>query len=281
MSSFTDALENAVLDFITNAAAFTLYTPGVTTLYLRLSSTVPNDDGSNWTEQTGTGYAAQSLTGKWAAASGRSKPTGADVSYTASGADWTQINAVGVWTHPTAGTMIAWDQVTAKSIGNGETYTVASGNLILSVNASLTGAGQGGWRTTFVTQLLNWLMEGTAFSGAYTNVGAADPYVAIFPDGSEASDGSDGTELTGTNYVRKQTSFNAAGGDGVTENPSDVNFTCSTPDDYGSLGGLALCVGGTKTTADLMWCGNLNTVATINLDDTLKIQAGSIVLTVT
>jgi hypothetical protein len=85
--SFTDNLENKLLDHVLGGGDYAR--PG--TVYIGLSTTTPNDDGTNFTEPTGNGYARAAVTNnatEWPAASGGSKSNANDITFAQATGDW-------------------------------------------------------------------------------------------------------------------------------------------------------------------------------------------------
>jgi hypothetical protein len=126
MSSFTDYLENAVLNYVFRNTG----TPTSTSVYLGLFTVAPTDAGGG-TEVSGAGYARQ-VTVFDAAASGAITNTAAE-SFTASGGSFGTVVAVGIFDAVTAGNLIAWDDITSAVVGDGTTLNFAIGDIDVSL----------------------------------------------------------------------------------------------------------------------------------------------------
>ena len=126
MSSFSDYLENAVLNYVFRNTG----TPTSTNVYLALYTVAPTDSGGG-TEVTGSGYARQ-LTAFDAASSGAITNTAAE-SFTASGGNFGAVVAVGIFDALTAGNLLAWDDITSATINDGDTLTFAIGDIDISL----------------------------------------------------------------------------------------------------------------------------------------------------
>lgn len=103
----TDARERTIADSQFGAGA-TTYSPA--TWYVGLSTTVPNDDGTNFTEPVGGSYARVAVTNNnanWPAA-----VTTSGVTTKANGAKITWTNPTGTW-----GDIVFWGVFTALSGG--------------------------------------------------------------------------------------------------------------------------------------------------------------------
>jgi len=127
MSSFSDLLEDDLLDYAFGGTAVG-FTPGTT--YLALFTTTPSDAGGG-VEVTGSGYARQSIT--WGASSGGSKTTTADVAFTASGGNFGEVSAVGIFDAASNGNMLAWDGITPATVNDGDTITFSAGGITLTL----------------------------------------------------------------------------------------------------------------------------------------------------
>jgi hypothetical protein len=126
MSSFSDYLENAVLDYVFRNTG----TPTSTTVHLALFTAAPTDAGGG-TEVSGAGYARQVVAFD-AAASGAITNTAAE-SFTASGGNFGAVVAIGIFDAATVGNMIAWDDITSATINDGDTLNFAIGDIDISL----------------------------------------------------------------------------------------------------------------------------------------------------
>jgi hypothetical protein len=122
MSSFSDYLENRVLDHIFRATAST----APAAVYLALFTVTPDDTGGG-TEVSGAGYARQAIT--FGAASGGAIANTGAVSFTATGGNFGAVVAVGIFDASTLGNMLAWDGITSATVNDGDTITFAVGDL--------------------------------------------------------------------------------------------------------------------------------------------------------
>ena len=126
MSSFSDYTENAVLNHLFRAVALT----APTTSRLGLFTVAPTDTGGG-TEVTGGGYTRQAVT--FGAPSNGVIANTAAVSFTASGAAYGTVVAVGFFDAVTAGNLIAYAPITSATIGDGDTLNFAIGQLTVSL----------------------------------------------------------------------------------------------------------------------------------------------------
>jgi hypothetical protein len=128
MSSFTDYLENKVLDYVFGSLA-TFSKP---TVYIGLFSAAPSDTGGG-TELSSTGgyvrVAAGSLT-----VSGTS-PTlatnGAAIEWAAASANWSAaVTHLALFDASTAGNMLAWAPLTtSRTVNSGDVFRIPAGDL--------------------------------------------------------------------------------------------------------------------------------------------------------
>jgi len=124
--SLSNYLELELLDHVTNVGAFT----APATLYVKLHTATPGEDGT-LAAATETTRKAAAFTGPAAAGS---ISTSADISWTNVAATETYSD-VSIWDAATLGNCIWYGALTAaKAIVAGDTFTIASGNLTLSLD---------------------------------------------------------------------------------------------------------------------------------------------------
>jgi hypothetical protein len=127
MASFSDYLENKVLDHVFRNAA---YTPP-SSVYLGLFTAAPTDAGGG-TEVSSGGYARQELS--FGAAANGAIANDAAVSFTASGADFGVIVAVGIFDAETAGNLISWATITHATVSDADTLSFAVGDIVQTLD---------------------------------------------------------------------------------------------------------------------------------------------------
>ena len=126
MSSFSDYLEDAVLDHVFNNTALT----SPTTVYLALFTVAPTDAGGG-TEVSGSGYARQATA--FGASSGGAIANTAAESFTASGGNFGNVVAVGIFDAVSGGNMLAWDNITSATVNDGDTINFAIGAIDITL----------------------------------------------------------------------------------------------------------------------------------------------------
>lgn len=127
MSSFSDYLENALLNHVFRNTSLT----SPTTTYLALYTVSPSDAGGG-TEVSGSGYARQAIT--FGAPSGGAISNTAQVSFTASGGNFGTVVAVGIFDASTAGNLLAWDAITSATVNNGDTIQFPIGDIDVTLD---------------------------------------------------------------------------------------------------------------------------------------------------
>ena len=128
MGSFSDYMENKVIDHMLRNQAFT----PPSTLYVALYTVTPSDAGGG-TEVSGGSYARQTVT--LSAASAGATSNSADITFPQATADWGTIVAVGIMDAASGGNLLAWGALTAsKTVNNGDQFKILAGNLTLSVD---------------------------------------------------------------------------------------------------------------------------------------------------
>lgn len=126
MSSFSDYLEDATLNYVfRNVGA-----PTSANVYLALYTVAPTDAGGG-TEVSGAGYARQAVT--FGASSGGVIANTAPVSITASGGNFGDVVAIGVFDAASGGNMLAWASITSATINDGDTINFANGDIDITL----------------------------------------------------------------------------------------------------------------------------------------------------
>lgn len=130
MSNVIDSVANALLDSIFGAGS-------PATWYIGLYSDMPLDDGSGGTEITGGSYARKSTTNNatnYPNASSRQKANGVAFTFATATADWGSIVGIGFFTASSGGTpQYKADLVADRTVLNGDTFSFAIGQLVISV----------------------------------------------------------------------------------------------------------------------------------------------------
>lgn len=137
MSQASDYLEDALLDHVLRATAFT----SPTTVYVGLFTSDPSlgdtdellEAGTLTNEISGFDYARKAAT--FSAASGGSITTSANITFDpANGGDWGTITHIAVSDALTAGNVLFYGRLaTAKEIQDGDTFQITSGNLTVTL----------------------------------------------------------------------------------------------------------------------------------------------------
>ncbi len=134
MGSFSDYLENELLDHVWGAAA---YTPPVT-LYVGLSTTDPLDDGSGITEPVGGAYARVAVTNNltnWPAAVAGAKANGTAIQFPTATGSWGTIGWFFISDAASGGNMLGHAALTTpKTIDPGDTASFAVGDLDVTLD---------------------------------------------------------------------------------------------------------------------------------------------------
>lgn len=128
MAAATDYMENALLDHSLKGSAYSQ----PTNIYVSLHSAAPTDAAPSTGEITGGSYARVTCTSSWAAASGGSKATNADLTWTNMPA--TTVTHIAIWDSSTGGNGLFHGSLTAsKAVNGGDTFKILSGNLTVSL----------------------------------------------------------------------------------------------------------------------------------------------------
>ena len=128
--SFSDYLENKLLDHIFKVAAFAQ----PTNIYVALSTADPTDDGSGLAEPSGGNY-ARVLHNTWTTASGGSLSNNGAITFNTATAAWGTITHVAIFDASTGGNMLCHGALdTSKAVNNGDTAEFADGDLTISLD---------------------------------------------------------------------------------------------------------------------------------------------------
>lgn len=202
MGSLSDYAELELLDHLFNAA----YSP-VASVYIGLSTADPTDDASGIAEPAGNGYAREAIVFS-AAASRKVVQNGAVTFDQASGAwgtitHWFICDHISNTTWGTNVNMLAHGAFTASfSPVSGNTPSVATTEVEVEISATASGAGFSDYA---VHKLLDLMFRNTAFSTP-----AGNTFLALLAATADDQDVavSDLTEITGTDYARKEVNPN-------------------------------------------------------------------------
>jgi hypothetical protein len=136
MSSASNFLENAVLNHVLTATAYTAPTTRYLALFTNTSTNAAaNLEAGTLTDEistSGSAYARQTVT--FAAASSGTSATNATVTFPTATSNWGTVTHIAVMDAATSGNVLFWGAVTsAKNIEISDTFQVSSGNLTISL----------------------------------------------------------------------------------------------------------------------------------------------------
>jgi len=137
MSQASDYLENALLDHVLSNTAMTSPTTVYVGLFTSDPSTGSTDEnleaGTLTDEVSGFDYARKAVS--FGAASGGSATSDANVTFDpANGGDWGEITHIAIMDALTAGNVLFYGTLTtAKTIQDGDTFQITSGNLTVTL----------------------------------------------------------------------------------------------------------------------------------------------------
>lgn len=269
MGSISNFLEVELLDHVFNAA----YTPPAA-IYLALATADPTDaaTGASMNEVPNLySYARTAIT--FAAASARSVSQNAAVNYPqASGGSWGTVThwaIVSTNTYGSGDVLASGAFAASKTINDGDTPSVASGEIIITVNA-------GEVSNYLANIVLDFAFRNQAFSSPATYVGLIT---------ATASDSDTGSSITepGSNYGRIQVNVNGGGSPtwdlAVSGDPSYVDNThaitfAQAAASWGTVVGMVIV--DAATLGNLLFYDNDMTDTAINADDTAEFAIGAL-----
>lgn len=133
MGSFTDYLENKLLDHVWGNTAYS----APATLYIALSTTTINDDGTGMTEPSGGAYARVASTNNstnWPNAVSGAKANGTALTFPTATASWGTVIDFAIMDAATGGNMLGYGTLTSsKTIDPGDTASFAIGDLDITL----------------------------------------------------------------------------------------------------------------------------------------------------
>jgi hypothetical protein len=130
--SFSDYLENKVLDEVFGATAFA----APATIYVELYTAAPSDSGGG-TAVTGGSYARLAITNNttnFPNASGGSKTNGTAFTWGAASANWGTVVAMGFFDASTSGNLLAWADLTvSKAVNSGDIASFPASSITITL----------------------------------------------------------------------------------------------------------------------------------------------------
>lgn len=129
MSQLSDYSEKLLLDWMMTTGSATRPTSWFVALY----TAAPSDSGGGTEVSTG-GYSRKSATFNAASTPGGSTSNSANITWTASGANYGTVTHVGIFDASTSGNLLWHGALTAsKTINDGDTFQIAAGSLTLTL----------------------------------------------------------------------------------------------------------------------------------------------------
>lgn len=132
--SFTDALENAILDHVFGGPDYTR----PATVWLGLSTTTPDDAGGNFTEPVGGNYARVTITNsgaEWNAAASGSKTNINNLLFAQATAGWGTITHWGLFDVSSGGTALLTGSLSiSQAVIAGDIPAVAPGEVVINLD---------------------------------------------------------------------------------------------------------------------------------------------------
>lgn len=270
MGSLTNYAEVELLDHVFNAAY-----SAAATIYLCLCTADPTDaaTGASMNEVPNL-YSYQRTAITFGAASSRVITQNADVDFpTASGGSWGTVTHWAIADNQTYGSgnvLAAGAFGTSKLIADGNTATVASGEINVTISA-------GEVADYLADKWLDLMFRNQAFSAPDTYVALCDATIGDSDTGSTIS------EPSGGSYARKQVNVNggasptwdtAVSGDpSYVDNTHAITFTTATGS-WGTLVAVAIC--DAATTGNLLMYDNAMADQAVGDGDTAEFAIGAL-----
>lgn len=123
----TTTLANSLIDEVLNGVNFA----PPSNIYLALSTTVINADGTGLTEPSGNGYSRPEIS--FESSSGRTTSNTNAITFTATGGDWGTIVAAAIVDESTGGNVLFFNTITPIPVEDGDTFDVDPGSVIIGL----------------------------------------------------------------------------------------------------------------------------------------------------
>jgi hypothetical protein len=130
MGSFSNYLENKILDHVFKTASFSV----PTNIYVALSTADPTESGSGIAEPSGNGY-ARTVCNAWDAASGGATQNTNEVTFPTATGSWGTIAHFALFDASTGGNMLAYGALTvSKAVTSGDTPKFNAGDIDVTLD---------------------------------------------------------------------------------------------------------------------------------------------------
>jgi hypothetical protein len=130
MGSFSNYLENKILDHVFKTASFSV----PTNIYVALSTADPGESGGGIAEPSGNGY-ARTICNSWDAASGGATQNTNAVTFPTATGSWGTISHFALFDAATGGNMLAYGALTvSKTVTTGDTPKFNAGDIDVTLD---------------------------------------------------------------------------------------------------------------------------------------------------
>lgn len=263
--SLADYAENKGLDLGMGVAAWTM-----PTAYVALFTSDPTDTGAAGDEVSGGGYARVETSGStWGSASSREIANAAAISFTKATANWGTITHFALFDASSGGNCIAHGDFTeSKTIGSGDTATIATGDLDITVTS-------GAFSNYFANALLEHIVGKTSFSLPTVSIGlcTANP--------TDAGTGASCNEVADSGaYAREAiaSDFGTGASGGSISNDGVIEFTEATAS-WGTVTHFATFDSGTHGAGNMLVYNALTNSKAVDSGDTASFAIGDLTVT--
>lgn len=214
MGSFSNDLEDLILDHVMGVSAFT----SPTTVYIGLSTSTCDDTSASLTEPSGNGYARKAIS--FGAASSRAITQDAQVDFDEATGAWGTVTDWFICDHATNtnwGTDVEYlaygTLSTSRSIVSGNTPSIASGQVVISVTS-------GGCSNYLANAMLDHTFDNTAYTQPTIYIALVETTEIVDADTGATID-----ELDMTGYAREaHANWSASSGGATSNTVSAIDF---------------------------------------------------------
>lgn len=230
-----------------------------TNIYVSLYNGDPENGG---TECTGATYARIQANG-WTGAASRALSNEAKLEFAEAGADWGNVNYIGIHDHIDAGNLLGKDDITQITVNAGDNLYIAIGDIDVSL-------GAGGICNTWADAFLDHIFKNGALS-VPTNLFVGYSTADILDDASGLAAG----EPSGNGYARKgHDAYNAAASK-LADNDGAILFDAASGGPHGTITHFFISDHLTnQTEANIIFYGPLGSSVAIGDGDQLNFPTG-------
>jgi hypothetical protein len=263
-------LENKILDHVLRNTPYSPPSPLYIGLYYSnpATSTVePEVNGNNYARISSPSFSV----------SGSMATSNAQLFFPRADNSWGVVKYYGLKSALSGGDLLFYGRIVDPRYGDmtpPQGRLISTGDILRASTNNIVISMGGAYSTYLSENLLDFLLNGVAFSSPGLDVFAA-LYTTL-----PAADDSGGVEVSAADYSRLRISGSSwsAPANGVSYNVISLNFTSSAAEDWGTIRGI--CLRDDATGGNMLFRGALSPVASILEGDSYEIASGKLSTTI-